>query len=50
MQVGNFVGPGAALMAVVPIDRVYIEAYFRERSDTLIGLPWGQAMIVKQGA
>ena len=30
VQVGNYVGPGVALMAVVPLDRVYIEANYRE--------------------
>ena len=32
VQVGNFVSPGAALMSVVPVDRVYIEANYREVS------------------
>ena len=30
MQVGNYVSPGAALMAVVPLSQVYIEANYRE--------------------
>ena len=30
VQVGNFVGPGAALMALVPLNRVYIVANYRE--------------------
>ena len=30
VQVGNFVGPGTALMALVPLDRVYIVANYRE--------------------
>ena len=30
VQVGNYVGPGAPLMSVVPLDRVYIEANYRE--------------------
>jgi membrane fusion protein, multidrug efflux system len=30
VQVGNYVGPGAAIMAVVPLDQVYIEAQYRE--------------------
>ncbi|WP_419728034.1 HlyD family secretion protein [Lichenicola sp.] len=30
VQVGNYVGPGAVLMTVVPLDRVYIEANYRE--------------------
>ena len=30
VQVGNFVGPGAALMALVPLDRVFIVANYRE--------------------
>ncbi len=32
VQVGNFVGPGAALMALVPLDRVFIVANYREIS------------------
>ena len=32
VQVGNFVGPGAALMALVPLNDVYIVANFREVS------------------
>ena len=32
VQVGNFVGPGAALMALVPLNRVYIVANYREVS------------------
>ena len=30
MQVGNFVSPGTALMAVVPTAQIYIEANYRE--------------------
>jgi membrane fusion protein (multidrug efflux system) len=30
VQVGNYVGPGATLMTVVPLDHVYIEANYRE--------------------
>ena len=30
VQVGNYVAPGAALMSVVPLDQVYIEANYRE--------------------
>jgi membrane fusion protein, multidrug efflux system len=30
VQVGNFVAPGTALMAVVPLDQVYVEANYRE--------------------
>ena len=30
VQVGNFVAPGAALMALVPLQQVYIEANYRE--------------------
>lgn len=30
MQVGNYVGPGAPLMSVVPLDQIYIEANYRE--------------------
>ncbi len=30
VQVGNYVGPGAALMAVVPLDQIYIVANYRE--------------------
>ena len=30
VQVGNYVSPGAALMAVVPLDQVYIVANYRE--------------------
>ena len=30
VEVGNYVAPGAALMTVVPLDRVYIEANYRE--------------------
>jgi membrane fusion protein (multidrug efflux system) len=30
VQVGNYVSPGAALMAVVPLSQVYIEANYRE--------------------
>ncbi len=30
VQVGNYVGPGSALMVIVPLDRVYIEANYRE--------------------
>src|SRR6266436_6000893 len=30
VQVGNYVGPGTALMTVVPLDQVYIEANYRE--------------------
>ena len=30
VQVGNYVAPGAALMAVVPLAQVYIEANYRE--------------------
>jgi len=30
VQVGNYVSPGAALMTVVPLDQVYIEANYRE--------------------
>jgi membrane fusion protein (multidrug efflux system) len=29
-QVGNYVAPGAALMALVPIERLYVEANYRE--------------------
>ncbi len=32
VQVGNFVGPGAALMALVPLNQVYIVANYREVS------------------
>ncbi len=32
VQVGNYVGPGVALMAVVPLDRAYIEANYREEA------------------
>ncbi len=32
VQVGNFVGPGTALMALVPLDRIYIVANYREVS------------------
>ncbi len=32
VQVGNFVAPGAALMALVPLDRVFIVANYREVS------------------
>ena len=32
VQVGNFVGPGTALMALVPLDRIYIVANYREIS------------------
>ncbi len=32
VQVGNFVGPGSALMALVPLDRVFIVANYREVS------------------
>ncbi len=32
VQVGNFVGPGTALMALVPLDRVFIVANYREVS------------------
>ncbi len=30
VQVGNFVGPGAALMALVPLNRIFIVANYRE--------------------
>ncbi len=30
VQVGNFVAPGAPLLAVVPLDAIYIEANYRE--------------------
>ena len=30
VQVGNYVAPGASLMVVVPLDRIYIEANYRE--------------------
>jgi membrane fusion protein (multidrug efflux system) len=30
VEVGNYVGPGAALMAVVPLSQIYIEANYRE--------------------
>jgi membrane fusion protein (multidrug efflux system) len=30
VEAGNYVGPGAALMAVVPLSQVYIEANYRE--------------------
>ncbi len=30
VQVGNYVSPGAALMAVVPLDQIYIVANYRE--------------------
>jgi membrane fusion protein (multidrug efflux system) len=30
VQVGNYVGPGAGLMAVVPLSDVYVEANYRE--------------------
>jgi len=30
VQVGNYVSPGASLMAVVPLSQVYIEADYRE--------------------
>ena len=30
VQVGNYVGPGATIMTVVPLDRVYIDANYRE--------------------
>ena len=29
-QVGNYVGPGAALMALVPLNRLYVSANYRE--------------------
>ena len=32
VQVGNYVAPGASLMVVVPLDRVYIEANYREEA------------------
>ena len=32
LQVGNYVGPGVPLMVVVPLDRVYIEANYREEA------------------
>lgn len=32
LQVGNYVGPGVSLMVVVPLDRVYIEANYREEA------------------
>ncbi len=32
VQVGNYVGPGVSLMAVVPLDRIYIEANYREEA------------------
>ena len=44
VQVGNFVGPGAALMALVPLDRVFIVANYREISLTH-GLPGQHARI-----
>jgi membrane fusion protein (multidrug efflux system) len=30
VQVGNYVAPGSALMSVVPLDQIYIEANYRE--------------------
>ena len=30
VQVGNYVGPGASLMTIVPLDQVYINANYRE--------------------
>jgi membrane fusion protein (multidrug efflux system) len=30
VQVGNYISPGAAMMTVVPLDQVYIEANYRE--------------------
>ncbi len=30
VQVGNFVAPGAALMAVIPLDRLFVTANYRE--------------------
>ncbi len=30
VEVGNIVAPGATLMAVVPLDQVYVEANYRE--------------------
>lgn len=30
VQVGNYVSPGAALLAIVPLQQVYVEANFRE--------------------
>jgi membrane fusion protein (multidrug efflux system) len=30
VQIGNFVAPGSALMAVVPLDQAYVEANYRE--------------------
>jgi membrane fusion protein (multidrug efflux system) len=30
VRVGNFVAPGSALMAVVPLDQAYVEANYRE--------------------
>ena len=32
LQVGNYVGPGVSLMVVVPLDRLYIEANYREEA------------------
>ena len=32
VQVGNYVAPGASLMVVVPLDRIYIEANYREEA------------------
>ena len=32
LQVGNYVAPGAPLMVIVPLDRVYIEANYREEA------------------
>ena len=30
VEIGNYVAPGASLMVVVPLDRIYIEANYRE--------------------
>ena len=32
LQIGNYVGPGVSLMVVVPLDRVFIEANYREEA------------------
>jgi membrane fusion protein (multidrug efflux system) len=36
VEVGNFVQPGQALMAIVPLDRVWVEANFKEDQLELI--------------
>jgi hypothetical protein len=44
--------PGGILLGDdynLPAVRRVFEAYFADRPDTLIALPWGQALVVKQG-